>query len=247
MFNSVAIALEQATNGRAPPSSSRRSPVSSRLGRPGGEDLEPHFFFADVAWVNPTIVPLPESRFLLGGGMIENSGPAPARVSRFRARESGKVMPTSDTSGPLFSASSPSASLQWFLESKLRARMAVNGSPEYELIWKMWDMPAGPPICALQASGRSTRDSDFSGAPTCTALSPLESADPTDRIKQLPSGRWRKLSKLGTDGSLIGLNGCCTMGSCLPRGCPHGGWDTPAGWLNCAPSATPSSRKSRRK
>lgn len=38
-----------------------------------------------------------------------------------------------------------------------------NGSPEYVLIWKAWDMPAGPPICALRASARRTSGSDCIG------------------------------------------------------------------------------------
>jgi hypothetical protein len=44
--------------------------------------------------------------------------------------------------------------------------MGVNGSPEYALIWKHWDMPAGVPICALRASARPTSDSAFIGWPT---------------------------------------------------------------------------------
>lgn len=75
-------------------------------------------------------------------------------------------MPTNDTCGPLFNASSPSADLQRCLESRLRARMDVNGSPEYELTWKEWDMPSGLPICALRASGRRTSGKGFTGWPT---------------------------------------------------------------------------------
>ncbi len=98
--------------------------------------------------------------------MITPSGPAHVPVSRFRARDSAKAMPTSDTFGPLFIGSSPSARLQWSLESRLRARMDVNGSPEYALTWSAWDMPAGVPICALRASGRRTSGSGFTGWPT---------------------------------------------------------------------------------
>lgn len=71
-----------------------------------------------------------------GSSTSPGSGPAPVRVSRFRARDSGKAMPTNATSGPLFMISSPSARLQSSLESRLRARMDVNGSPEYALTWK---------------------------------------------------------------------------------------------------------------
>ena len=75
-------------------------------------------------------------------------------------------MPTNDTSGPLFTRSSPSADLQRSLENRLRARMDVNGSPEYALTWKHWDMPAGLPICALRASARRISGNGFGGWPT---------------------------------------------------------------------------------
>ncbi len=104
------------------------------------------------------------------GRTTNRSGPDPARVSRFRARDSEKAMPTSDTSGPLFNASSPSAALQWSLENRLRARMGANGLLLYALTWKSTDMPAGPPICALRASARRTSGSGFIGWPTPRVL-----------------------------------------------------------------------------
>src|SRR5512139_1833153 len=61
------------------------------------------------------------------------SGPDPVPVSRFRALENKKAMPTKDTCGPLFIGSSPSAILQSSLANRLRQRMDVNGSPEYAL------------------------------------------------------------------------------------------------------------------
>ena len=64
--------------------------------------------------------------------------------------------------------SSPNVSLQQSLESRLRQRMDVNGSPEYDLTWKHWDMKQGEPICALRASGRRTSDSDSGGWATPT-------------------------------------------------------------------------------
>jgi hypothetical protein len=83
-------------------------------------------------------------------------------------------MPINDTSGPLFTASSPSANLQWSLESRLRAKTDVNGSPEYVLTWKDWNMPAGLRICALRALGRRTRGSAFIGWPTPMAGTPAQ-------------------------------------------------------------------------
>jgi hypothetical protein len=97
---------------------------------------------------------------------LPESGPAPVRVSRFRALASERGKQTSATFGPLFTRSSPSGDLQRCLESRLRARMDVNGSPEFALTWKDWDMPAGVPICALRASERRTGDKGCSGWPT---------------------------------------------------------------------------------
>ncbi len=78
--------------------------------------------------------------------------------------------PTSATFGRKSGDSSPSAALQSSLASRLPARMEGYGSPEYALRWKSWDMPLGPPICALRGSARRTSDSDFGGWPTPEAL-----------------------------------------------------------------------------
>ena len=115
-------------------------------------------------------------------------GPDHVLVSRFRARDSGKAMPTNDTSGPLFTHSSPSADLQRSLESRLRARMDVNGSPEYALTWKTWDMPSGPPISALRASARRTSGSGYGGWPTPA----VTNADRSEQIERT-AGRRRNL------------------------------------------------------
>jgi len=44
--------------------------------------------------------------------------------------------------------------------------MGVNGSPEYGLTWNTWDMPSGPPICRLRASGHRKSGKGFGGWPT---------------------------------------------------------------------------------
>lgn len=103
------------------------------------------------------------------GRTTVTSGPEAVRVSRFRALDAGVAMPTSDTSGPLFTASSPSAALQSSLASRLRQQMAGSGSPLYELTWSDVDMPSGPPICRLRASARRTSASACSGWPTAQA------------------------------------------------------------------------------
>ena len=91
------------------------------------------------------------------------SGPAPARVSRSAspARAPGKRTP--DTCGQSFIGSLSSVSLQQSLESRLQALLAVDGSPEYVLTWKVWDMESGPSICALRASARRISGSGSGG------------------------------------------------------------------------------------
>ena len=95
------------------------------------------------------------------GPMINQSGQDHALVSHSAKLEGGKAQPTSGTSGPNSSVLSSSASLQRSLENRLRARLDVNGSPEYALTWKHWDMPSGPPICALRASVPRISDKGF--------------------------------------------------------------------------------------
>lgn len=103
------------------------------------------------------------------GPQPAKSGPAPVPVSHSRKPEKVEESPTSATSGQRCDDSSPSADLQQSLESRLRALLDVDGSPEYALTWKHWDMRSGPPICALRARARRTSDSAYSGWPTCRA------------------------------------------------------------------------------
>ena len=91
-------------------------------------------------------------------------GRAPVPASHFPRLASEAAQTTLDTSGPTSSASSASAALQSSLGSKLHQAMAGLGSPEYVLTWKRWDMPLGPPICALRALAPRTSGSGSTGA-----------------------------------------------------------------------------------
>ena len=210
-----------------------------------------------------------------GGPMTSPSGLAPVRVSRFRARDSGRAMPTNDTSGPLFTASSPSAALQRSLENRLRAALGVNGSPEYALTWKHWDMPSGPPICALRASARRTSDSGFTGWPTpCQQDGPNGGpAQGSDRLPgaaalagwATPTSRDHKDGATDLEKAGVPINGLLGRQVSLASGPTtsspaqtekrgalnpaHSRWlmGYPAAWDSCGATAMQSCRRSRRR
>jgi len=95
-----------------------------------------------------------------------------AHASPSAWREKEREAQTSGTCGPKCAASSRSAALQSSLANRLQARLGVNGSMEYALTWKTWDMQSGPPICALRGSTRRTSAKDSGGWPTPRAQEP---------------------------------------------------------------------------
>src|SRR5690606_30346223 len=103
------------------------------------------------------------------GRMSGPCGPDPVLASLTPRQALERGMTTRGPYGGRGAGSSISVDLQLSLASKLRQKLDVNGSPEYELTWKQWDMPSGPPICALRASARRTSGSGFSGWPTPVA------------------------------------------------------------------------------
>src|SRR5690606_26725033 len=90
-------------------------------------------------------------------------GPDPALASLTPRQALEKGMTTRGPYGGHGGGSSTSVDLQLSLASRLRQKLDVNGSPEYGLTWKQWDMPSGPPICALRASARRTLGSGYGG------------------------------------------------------------------------------------
>lgn len=80
--------------------------------------------------------------------------------------------------------SSRSRTLQTKLDAALKQRFSTEASPEYALTWKHWDMPSGPPICALRASARRTSGKGYSGWPTPDANAGERFGQNPDRINR---------------------------------------------------------------
>jgi hypothetical protein len=100
------------------------------------------------------------------GQKTARSGREAALVSPSLMQAKDSVTRTRVTFGHSSRTSSDSAVLQSSLASRLRARLGVNGSPEFSLIWKEWPIHGQAPICALRASGRRTSGKDSSGWPS---------------------------------------------------------------------------------
>ena len=125
------------------------------------------------------------------------SGLGRVRVSRTAAPEQAQETTTLETSGPSSAASLRSAALQLSLESRLRARMGVDGSMEYALTWKRWAMPSGRPISALRASGRRTSGSGSGGWPTPVAQDDNKSPEAHLAMRaRLPGGARTTITSL---------------------------------------------------
>src|SRR5690606_15698494 len=90
-------------------------------------------------------------------------GPDPALASLTPRQALEQGMTTRGPYGGRGAGSSTSADLQLSLARRLRQKLDVSRSPEYELTWKPWDMQSGPPICRLRASARRTSGNGCGG------------------------------------------------------------------------------------
>jgi len=174
--------------------------------------------------------PGPTRYDLLAGMTPAPSGPALALVSPSPLSASDAALRTSGTSGPSGSGSSASAALQSSLESRLTALMVVGGSTPYRLTWKVKATPSGRRVFVRQASALPMSDRE-----STTWLTPQarDWKGYTIRGGQTVCDQLRRL--YGGTGKPNPRWTAWLMG--LPA----------EEWLNCAPLATRSSRKSPRR
>ena len=180
-----------------------------------------------------------------------------------------------DTSGLSGSISSASAALESSLVSKLKQRLTTDGLILFNLIWKAKATPAGRQVYRLRASARRTLDNDCGSWPTTLTADGRGSAGvgkrelpnvakwvgwPTTSTRDYKGGyrggRMRN-NKISTDTldvaaqltsgqTAIGFPAATeNHGQLNPA---HSRWlmGLPPAWDACAPTATPSSRKSRK-
>ncbi len=212
---------------------------------------------------------------LLGGPTTASSGPAAPRASRSPSRVKAKPRMTIGTCGPTsFASSVPDGPLSSW-ENRLRRRLARTGSTECLLTWKQRTTPAGRSLSQLVPSTRPTSVIAFGLWPTMTSNAPAKNGNNEAgnsagqvAIRRIMLGLWSTLR--ASDGEKGGPNQSFGAGGCpLPSqvfqvgsssnaptesgaGSLHpefGGWELgfPPEWDACAPTAMPSSRKSRQK
>ena len=110
------------------------------------------------------------------GLTTDRSGQGLAPASPSVRPESAEALPTIATSGPTSIASSRSAALQSWLESRLPVATVSAGSTLYALTWKHRITPSGLSIFALRASAPriSDKGSGGSGWPTPTSTDAIK-------------------------------------------------------------------------
>ena len=182
-----------------------------------------------------------------GGPMTDRSGPAPAPVSRSRSQAKAPVQTIQGTSGPTSTASSPPADPLSSWESKLQQRLASLGSTECSLTWKGSVTPQGRPLFRLVPSMPHIVGIDSGFWPTPSSrdgkggyqggrIRNGRLSNDTLDVTVQHTGRVQN----GLKGETLNQGGMNPQFVCWLMGFPPE-------WESYAPTATPSSRKSRQK
>lgn len=94
------------------------------------------------------------------------SGQEVVHASPLQTQGCGSESTMIATYGRNFSGSYESDALQQSLENRLRAKLPLNGLMEYSMTWKKRITPAQRQICALRASRHPISGKEFTGWPT---------------------------------------------------------------------------------
>ena len=170
---------------------------------------------------------------------------APANLSVPLARK--KAPPMIGISGLPGSISSASADLTLSLVSRLKQRLTTDGLTLFSLTWREKVTPAGRLVYRLAASARRTSDNDFGSWATPATRDYKDTGD-------MSASMTRKDGKARDDAVPRQAFGLTAIGSPAATEKPgqlnpaHSRWlmGYPAEWDACAPTAMPSSRKSRK-
>ena len=146
----------------------------------------------------------------------------------------GVALQTSGTFGLPGSTSSASADLTLSLVSKLTQRLDTEGSTLFNLTWKEKVTPAGRSVSLLRASARRTSGNDCG-----SWLTPNANEDAAGSLR---GNMQRMLTHQAKERDPEG----CATGMQLNANLARWLMGIPADWHNCAPTAMPSSRKSRK-
>jgi len=220
-----------------------------------------------VAGATPCVLPDGPTTDLFGRAVAHASPSAP------QAPKKAPLM--IDTSGLSGSTSSESAALELSLVSRLKQRLTTDGSILFNLIWKVKATPAGRQVYRLRASARRTLDNGSGSWPTTLTADGRGSAGvgkrelpnvakwvgwPTTSTRDYKGGyrggrmRNNKISTDTLDVAAQLTSGQTAIGSPAATenhgqlNPAHSRWlmGYPAEWDACAPTAMPSSRKSRK-
>lgn len=206
----------------------------------------------------PLLLPLPS------GLPTDPSGPVPAPVNHLVLPGKVTGLPISVIYGQHGSVLLSSADLQLSLESRLRHRLALDGSTVYRLIWKHRVTPLGRRICALRASAHPISDNASGLSGWATPNVTFQDGDPQKHLERkvragvsknpvitdlsMQVGAWSNgPARLTTRGEILtgssaGMSG---GGKLNPE---HSRWlmGYPVEWGCCGDTAMQSSRKPRR-
>lgn len=142
-----------------------------------------------------------------------------------------------DTYGQNFGGSLQSKILQSYLENRLLVIVDLNGSIEYQLIWKQKDTPLGRSIYLLRASARPIIDRVYGGWATVRVRDDGRTLA-AHRNYRSKTGRRAGSSLQVQVRSIIGPHSILSnvmMGSAAVLNPEHARWlmGFPAEWLKC--------------